>query len=287
MDACAPYPESRKYLENPKALCNIVRRIVLEAGALLLDHFEDIETVDVSQKSDGTPVTLADQEAEDLIARKLAEVTPDIPFVGEERVAQGSEPDLADHSIFWLVDALDGTRSFIAGENDFTVNVALIQDGEPVLGVVYAPVYGELYAAHGPETAVRWMEDTGKERRIFVRDIPKEGCVILTSRAKGPRPKLEKFQKYFKVAKVIRRSSSIKICMLAAGKADLNPRLGPTCEWDTAAAHAVLRAAGGEITDLAGRPFTYGHQDREFLNPEFVASTFAWFDAEMVEDLMG
>lgn len=278
MSYAQDYPESYKYLDNPKALCNIVRRIALEAGQILLDYFDGADLFDVTQKKDGSPVTQADDAAETHIYEKLKVLVPDVPFIGEERVSAGEIPDLQGQRCFWVVDALDGTRSFIAGENDFTVNIALIMDGVPVIGVVYAPVYGELYAGCGEGTALRWMEDSGKEKPIHVRPVPREGCVVFTSKSHGSKPRLDSFLEGFKVAKVIRRSSSIKMCLLAAGKADLNPRFGQTCEWDTAAADAVLRAAGGMITDLQGSPLQYGRSEENFLNPEFVASSFPWFD---------
>ena len=275
------YPKSQKFLDNPKALCNIVRRIALEAGGLLLDYFDDPDFAKVEQKSDGSPVTIADREAENLIRRKLADITPDVPFIGEEIVSDGAAPDITGHRYFWMVDALDGTRSFIADKPDFTVNIALICDGEPVMGVVYAPVHGELYSGCGEGTALRWLEETDNEKPIQVRSMPKQGLTVLTSNSFGSKPRLERFLENFKVAKVIGRSSSIKMCHVAAGKADLNPRFGPTCEWDTAAADAVLRAAGGMITDLAGVALRYGRQDEDFLNPEFIASSFEWYSEDI------
>lgn len=274
------YSKSRKLLDNPKALCNIMRRIAIDAGEILLDYHEEAGLIDVNKKSDGTPVTEADEKAEAFIRERLYEVASDIPFVGEEAIAAGNASDITDHRCFWMVDALDGTRAFIAGDNDFTVNIALISDGAPVIGVVYAPAHGELYAGCGEGTALRHMLDTGREKFIHVRHVPREGCVVYASRTHGSKERLDEFLTRFKVSKTMRRSSSIKLCLVAAGKADLSPRFGPTSEWDTAAADAVLRAAGGMITDLAGAPLRYGKYTESFLNPEFVAASFEWFAQE-------
>ncbi len=262
---------SDKLLAHPAALCNMIRRIALEAGELTLDYFDETGFDGADAKGDGSPVTAADRAAEALIEAALADITPDVPMVGEEASEEGRTPDLTDAAYFWLVDPLDGTREFISGGGDYTVNIALIHNGAPVLGVVYAPVNGELYAGHGPGTAVRLNEETGTEKPIHVRQPPAEGLTVVASASHSNAAELEKFLSDYKVAKLIKRGSSLKICAVAAGKADLYPRLGPTCEWDTAAGDAVLRAAGGIITDLQGRDFTYGHAARKFLNPGFIA----------------
>ncbi len=262
---------SKRLLEHPKALCNLVRRIALEAGEVTLSYFDESGYTGADSKGDGSPVTKADREAEVVIEKALAELTPDIPMVGEEASSEGRVPDLSNTDYFWCVDPLDGTREFISGSGDYTVNIALIHKGVPVLGVVYVPVKGELYAGHGPGTATRYLEDTDKEKPIHVRRPPASGLTVVSSVNHGNAERLEEFLKDYKVAKSVKRGSSLKICLIAAGKADLYPRLGPTCEWDIAAADAVLRAAGGIITDLQGNEFVYGNSDRKFLNTEFVA----------------
>lgn len=251
----------------------MVRRIALEAGELTLEYFDEGGYQGADVKGDGSPVTLADQKAEDFIEKALRDILPGVPIIGEEAVAAGQRPDLSNAAYFWLVDPLDGTKEFISGSGDYTVNIALIHKGVPVLGVVYAPVPGELYAAYGDGTAIRWMEDTGKEKQISVRPPPKEGLVIVSSKSHGSGEKLDKFLSGYKVRKVIKRGSSLKICAVAAGKADMYPRFGPTCEWDTAAGHAVLLGAGGKMTDIKGRPLAYGGADPKFLNPEFIAKS--------------
>lgn len=272
---------AQKLLDNPGALCNMVRRIALEAGEITLKYFEMAGDSHVEAKADGSPVTLADREAEMLIQIKLEELTPGIPIVGEEAASLGKEPkDFDRDGYFWIVDPLDGTKEFIGGGGDYTVNIALINKGEPVLGVVYAPAKGELYAGHGLGTAVRWMEDSDKEKQISVRKSPKGGLVVVASINHGDEGKLGQFLEKFKVEKVVKRGSSLKMCIIAAGKADLYPRFGPTCEWDTAAADAVLRSAGGIITDLDGQPLKYGGSNPKWLNPEFIACSFEWFNVK-------
>jgi 3'(2'), 5'-bisphosphate nucleotidase len=279
-----PYPDkTRKLLENPGALCNMVKRIAREAGDLIMTYYEDMDALQVSAKADASPVTLADQKAEEFIQAALSEITPGIYFIGEEVAATSDISEGGVPEIFWLVDPLDGTREFIKGGVDFTVNIALIRAGISVLGVVYAPAKGELYAGHGPGTAVKWMDDTAIEKSIAVRHAPRAGLTVVASKSHGDAQRLDQFLDNFKVEKLVKYGSSLKMCVIAAGKADLYPRFGPTCLWDTAAAHAVLSAAGGQITDLNGVALTYFVQDRKCLNPEFVASAFEWFEDPLDE----
>lgn len=257
-------------LNHPKALCNQVRRIVLEAGRATLPFYAIAETLEVSIKSDGSPVTEADRIAEQIIEAGLKAIAPEIPVIGEEAAEHGRLPDISNAEAFWLVDPVDGTKGFASG--DYTVNVALIRNGQPILGIVYAPVRGELYAGWGEGEAIRYLEDSGTEKPIYVRDIPRDGFTVVINRTIDLSRRVERFLERFKIAKTLRLGSSLKICMIAAGKADLYPRFGPICEWDIAAADAVLRSAGGTIVDMQGQPLTYGHQDKQFLSPEFVAS---------------
>lgn len=260
-----------KILEHLPALCHQIRRLSIEAGNLTLDYFDESGYQGADVKADGSPVTLADQKAEDLITKALKEITPNVLIVGEEAASEGYRPDLTNEEYFWCVDPLDGTKEFISGSGDYTVNIGLIRNHEPVLGVVYAPVHGELYAACGEGTAIWWMEDSDKERPIHVREAPVEGLTIVSSKSFGSGEKLDEFLTHYKIRKSIKRGSSLKICSVAAGKADMYPRFGPTCEWDTAAAHAVLKSAGGLLTDINGNELRYGGSDPKFLNPEFIA----------------
>ena len=260
-----------KILQHLPALCNQIRRVAIEAGELTLDYFDESGYQGVDAKDDGSPVTLADQKAEELIEKALKEITPDLEIVGEEAAEAGHRPVTENLEYFWLVDPLDGTKEFISGSGDYTVNIGLIHNGKPVLGVVYAPYHGELYAAHGEGTAIRWTEESNKDKLIRVRKVPSEGLTIVSSKSFGSGDKLESFLANYKVRKSIKRGSSLKICSIASGKADMYPRFGPTCEWDTAAAHAILTSAGGLLTDINGVELTYGGTDPKFLNPEFIA----------------
>ncbi|PZO80308.1 MAG: 3'(2'),5'-bisphosphate nucleotidase [Micavibrio aeruginosavorus] len=259
-----------KLLTHLPALCNVVRRIAFETGELALDYFEEGAAFSPEYKADGSPVTEADRKCEIFIEEALASMMPDVPFVGEEAVSSGRIADVEGSEYFWLVDPLDGTRDFIVGSPDFTVNIALIKNGAPVLGVIYAPAHGEMYAAHGEGTAVRWLQETDNEKSIRVRKPQRSGLTVVSSKNRG----IEEINRYLeehKVSKIIRRASSLKICAIASGKADLYPGLSQTCEWDTAAGQAILEAAGGEIVTLDGKPLVYGRGRKDFVNPAFVA----------------
>ena len=242
------------------------------AGAIELKYYKS--GTEVHDKSDGSPVTIADQEAEKYIFSQLAIIAPEIPIIGEEAVAAGSIPDISGGTYF-LVDPLDGTKEFITGGGDFTVNIALMVNNEPVMGIIYAPVSDELYYA-GEGKAFASIK-SAPEKPISVRALPKDGLTVVASKRHGDPEKMAEFLRGKKVDALISRSSSLKFCAMAAGEADLYPRLGPTCEWDIAAGEAILRAAGGQVVNLDGTPFRYGKADRKFLNPEFIA--FASNDA--------
>ncbi len=259
-----------KLLSYLPALCNVVRRVAFEAGELTLEHFDEGMHVAADIKSDGSPVTEADRRAEDYITSELKKDFPEIPVVAEEAFSGGETYNIASSEYFWLVDPLDGTREFAVGSPDYTVNIALIKNGQPVLGVIYAPAKSEMYAAHGEGTAVKWLGDTGTEKSIRVRKPLRSGLTIITSKNRGGE-ELDQFLAEQKVEKIIRRGSSLKICAVASGKADMYPGFGPTCEWDTAAGHAILQAAGGDIVDFEGNTLVYGRGDRKFINPSFLA----------------
>jgi 3'(2'), 5'-bisphosphate nucleotidase len=251
---------------NLQQLLPAVKTIAREAGRIILRHYEGADTGSQT-KADGTPVTAADQAAEDVILPALHRLAPDIPAISEERHAAGGSPTLRDGT-FWLVDPLDGTRSYVERTGEFTVNIGLIHAGEPVLGVIYVPVSGDLYAAAGPGSATHSAQD-GPEKPISARRPPPEGLTVLASRSYGSREALD----HYLAGKLVRErqlsSSSLKFCLLAAGLADLYPRFGPTGEWDTAAGHAILLAAGGAIETPDGAPLGYAKKD--FLNPDFIA----------------
>ena len=219
----------------------------------------------VRSKSDASPVTEADERAEAAIVARLQALTPDVPVVAEESVAGGAAPQIADR--FWLVDPLDGTKEFISRNGEFTINIALIEHGRPVLGVVFAPALGRLFAgcAHGGA----FVDEGGVRRPIGCREVPAEGLTVVASRSHGDAVALDALLAGQRVARVVSAGSSLKLCMVAAGEADLYPRLGRTMEWDIAAGHAVLAAAGGEVMSLDERPLRYGKPG--FENPHFIA----------------
>ncbi len=252
-------------LPNLSALLPAVVRLAREAGVVIMEVYESDFAVE--HKADASPVTAADERAEDVILEGLRRLTPHIPVVAEELAAAGALPEV--HEMFWLVDPLDGTKEFIRRNGEFTVNIALIRDGMPVLGVVHAPALAKTYAAAGPGTAFRQIGDDAPEP-IRVRRIPCEGLTVLTSRSHGSGDKLDGWLAAHKVAGRVTAGSSLKFCVVAEGAADAYPRFGPTCEWDTAAAHAVLLAAGGSVVEAdEGTPLSYGKKD--FRNPEFIA----------------
>lgn len=259
-----------KLLSHLPALCNIVRRIALDAGEITLDYFEEGMRLPSDTKGDGSPVTEADRKAEEYIIKALKENLSGIQVVGEECVSQGETYDVSGEEYFWLVDPLDGTREFVIGSPDYTVNIALIKNNVPVLGVIYAPAKGEMFSSCGEGTAVRWLEESGNEKAIRVRKPSRNGLIVIASKNRAG-AELDQYLEEQKVEKIIRRGSSLKICAVASGKADIYPGFGQTCEWDTAAGHAILNAAGGEIVRMDGVPLSYGDKDGHFYNPPFLA----------------
>jgi 3'(2'), 5'-bisphosphate nucleotidase len=241
-----------------------MERIVRAAGDVILQVYAT--DFSVRGKDDQSPVTEADERAEVLIVQALKELAPAVPIVAEEAVAAGETPQVG--SLFWLVDPLDGTKEFISRNGEFTVNIALVHDGVPVLGVVLAPALGRLFSGDLGRGA--WLEDAAGRRAIRCRPVPAEGLTVVASRSHGDASALEAFLAGRKVAGLTNAGSSLKLCLVAAGEADLYPRLGRTMEWDIAAGHAVLLAAGGQVRDLAGQPLRYGKPG--FDNPHFAAS---------------
>ena len=214
------------------------------------------------RKADSTPVTDADEAANRLIVERLAALTPDIPIVAEESV----RPERPGPR-FWLVDPLDGTREFIAGRDEYTVNIALVVSGRPVLGVVGAPATGLCFS--GVEGRGAWREDaTGARRAVAARAAPHDGAAALASRSHRD-SETDAWLATAGVARTMRIGSSLKFCLIAEGAADVYPRFGRTMEWDTAAGHAILAAAGGSVRTVGGGSLTYGKPG--FENPHFIA----------------
>jgi 3'(2'), 5'-bisphosphate nucleotidase len=250
--------------------------IAVKAGAAIMPIYERLDASDVATKSDGSPVTAADEAAEAVILAELARVAPGIPVVAEESVAAGKCP--AASARFFLVDPLDGTKEFISRNGEFTVNIALIEDGRPVLGVVYAPAIGEIYAGgegQGAKAARVENGTVGEWRPISVRSCTGKGISVLASRSHLT-DETKAFIEKHPVGDFVSAGSSLKFCKLAAGEADLYPRLGRTMEWDTAAGDAILRAADGAVLTMDGKPLQYGKRnqtdDVDFANPWFAAT---------------
>jgi 3'(2'), 5'-bisphosphate nucleotidase len=246
---------------------NAVIRIARDAGKVISEVYGTAFTV--SEKSDTSPVTVADERAEAVILAGLERLTPDLPIVAEESVAAGRIPTVdSARGAFWLVDPLDGTREFISRNGEFTVNIALVQAGEPVLGVVFAPALDALYAGARSLGAIK--EQQGRRSPITCRAVPTEGLSVVESRSHGDGAALDAWLQGRPVASRVKAGSSLKLCVLAEGGADLYPRLGRTMEWDIAAGHAVLAAAGGRVTRLDdGQSLRYGKPG--FENPGFAA----------------
>ncbi len=253
---------------SDRDLAQAIRGYAMAAGKVIMAIYEtDFE---VRGKEDQSPVTEADEKAEAVIVAGLKQLTPDIPIVAEESVAAGDVPEVNDQ--FWLVDPLDGTKEFISRNGEFTVNIALIRNGAPALGVVYAPAKGWLFTAAGAGD-VTLEEDGQTPRPVATRRPDDDGMVAMVSRSHKS-PETDEFLAQHRVKATKDAGSSLKFCVLARGDADLYPRLGRTMEWDIAAGHAVLACAGGDVTELNGKPMRYGKPG--FENPHFVAK--GWHD---------
>ena len=238
--------------------------VIRAAGELVMAVYRT--DFDVRGKDDASPVTEADERAEALILPALDALLPGVPVIAEEAVAAGRVPKIGER--FWLVDPLDGTKEFISRNGEFTVNIALVEHGVPVLGVVLAPAIDRLFL--GAAGLGAFIEEDGKRRPIRCRVVPAEGLTVVASRSHGDAAALDAFLAGRKVAALKSAGSSLKLCLIANGEADLYPRLGRTMEWDIAAGHAVLAAAGGKVRTLAGEALRYGKPGLD--NPHFVAS---------------
>ena len=241
---------------------------VIEAGACTLKH--RAAGVEAERKSDLSPVTIADREAEAILLAALAELVPGVPVVAEEEAAAGRIPDVTGP--FFLVDPLDGTKEFLKGGDDYTVNVALIDRGLPVSGIVYAPAQSVIWWGDVPHRLAQRgdVEQGGVVRRHPISVRPCGGRPKAVASKSHPHPATEAYLAACGSEERVSVGSSLKFVLVAEGTADLYPRPSPTMEWDTAAGHAVLAAAGGRVFDLDGKPLTYGKP--RFFNPGFVAS---------------
>ena len=237
-------------------------RIAQAAGIVVMRHYE--AGCDTRVKADRSPVTDADEEAETLILAELALAFPNVPVVAEEEAAAGRVARVG--SRFFLVDPVDGTKEFIKRGGEFTVNIGEIVDGAPVSGVVFAPAIGRLFVGAVGEGA---FEISGGVTRAIAARAPAEDGLVAVSSKSHPDAKTDALLKSLAVKGNTNAGSSLKFCLVAAGEADIYPRAGHTMEWDTAAGDAVLRAAGGRMTDWDGAPFVYGKAG--FHNTAFIA----------------
>ncbi len=255
------------------AMLEIFERLALDAGNEILAVRQEGFTADA--KADSSPVTEADRRAEKVILAGLRERYPEIACVAEEEVSEGRLPaDIG--SAFFLVDPLDGTKEFVGGKSDFTVNIAYVVDGTPLAGAVYAPARGALYLGrpgHAEQVEVSGGGNSGAREAISVSPCA-EPIRVVASRSHRT-PETDAFISRCGEAKIVSVGSSLKFCLLAAGEADIYPRFGRTMEWDTAAGDAVLRAAGGRTLLVDGGAFAYGKRnqadDVDFANPFFIA----------------
>lgn len=242
-------------------ICQLSR----EAGMAIMAVYHGEQPLGVQNKPDDSPVTAADLAAHHIIKQGLAALTPDIPLLSEE------DPPAweirRNWRRYWLVDPLDGTKEFLQRNGEFTVNIALIEDGEAVMGVVYAPALDVLYLA---ERGKAWKEEAGWRQEINV--IPAQLPVVVVSRSHVD-DELREYLQQLGEHQTIPVGSSLKFCLVAEGKAQLYPRFGPTNIWDTAAGHAVAVAAGAQIHDWQGKPLCYTPRE-SFLNPGFRVSLF-------------
>lgn len=235
-----------------------------EAGEAILEIVR--RGFEVESKGDSSPVTEADRAAELIILAALARAAPGVPVIAEEEVAAGRIPAHDDH--YFLVDPLDGTKEFVRGGDDYTVNIGLIEDGVPRLGVVFAPATGKLHAGSVGEGA--WLEDGRKRQPIRTRPRG-EQVTAVASKSHLNQATIDYLEAAVGACTYAAVGSSLKFCMVAEGLADIYPRASPTSEWDTAAGHAVLLAAGGLVDAPDGTPLRYGKT--AFLNRGFVATS--------------
>ncbi|MCX5513562.1 3'(2'),5'-bisphosphate nucleotidase [Kaistia algarum] len=262
-------------IADPSPLASLADTLVataLAAGEAVMAIYGQDFCVDA--KSDASPVTEADRLAEAIILADLAKLAPDIPVIAEEACCAGIVPDVT--SRFFLVDPVDGTREFVGRNGEFTVNIALVEDGEPVFGIVYAPALGVLFMGRAGLGAEEMKIAAGAivARRAITVATPSVPPRIVASRSHRT-PETDDFLAEYPDASIVPAGSSLKFCLLASGKADLYPRFGPTMQWDTAAGDAVLRAAGGSVTtpdgDLLRYGPSYGLGIEAYRNSSFIA----------------
>ncbi|MBU0689912.1 MAG: 3'(2'),5'-bisphosphate nucleotidase CysQ [Gammaproteobacteria bacterium] len=252
-------------LNIDKELLGNIEVIAREAGAAIMEVYGR-EDFSVQVKADESPLTAADAAAHNLISQRLAALTPELPLLSEEDVSGFGGPDAAGR--YWLVDPLDGTKEFIKRNGEFTVNIALIEQGRPILGVVYAPVLDTMYAAAQGVGAFKQVGDGERTTICVAKHGQDEAWKVVGSRSHAGDTLPAVLQRLGE-HELISMGSSLKFCLVAEGSADVYPRLGPTSLWDTAAAQCVVEQAGGKVVQLSGEPLGYGNL-AVILNPFFV-----------------
>ena len=246
---------------------DIVVKIAQDAGDAILDIYQK-NHFQKSLKSDNSPVTIADLTAHNIIVKKLGELTPEVPILSEESILTPWE-ERKNWKQYWLIDPLDGTKEFINKNGEFTVNIALICKNTPVLGVVHAPILNETWLGVEGKSAYKIKDN----KKSIIKTRPhKDGKIwrVVGSRSHADKT-LQEYLESMGEYHLISMGSSLKFCMVAEGKAHVYPRLGPTSEWDTAAAHAVVHAAGGKVLDVHKNPLLYNTKD-SIRSPNFIVT---------------
>ena len=245
--------------------CEVAKQLAIQAGTEILKYYHSPELI-IHQKIDLSPLTAADIAAHHVIQQGLQAAFPTIPILSEE-----GSPTLhttrKEWQTYWLIDPLDGTREFLKGNGEFTVNIALIHQHVPIVGVIYAPVSQQLYWATATSLAYQQLHQ--ELRTLHVKPAAVDRLRVVISRSHH-QTSLSLFTATLKNSEVVRLGSSLKTCLVAAGEADLYPCFGPTAEWDTAAAQCILTAAGGKIIDVSGEELRYNTRV-SLLNPWFLA----------------
>lgn len=255
-----------------------VQAAVSEAGDAILEIYAEPSLFNTEQKADDSPLTAADLAANRVLVAALTQLTPNVPILSEES-AQAPWSERQHWTSCWVVDPLDGTKEFLKRNDEFTVNVGLVIDHEPVLGVVFAPALGQWY--FGAQGQGAWMRlGDADPQPITAQTKTNQGPWRVVGSRSHQSPEMADFLARLGETEMVAMGSSLKLCLVAAGQADLYPRLGPTSEWDTCAAHAVVNVAGGQVLNLeTGEPLTYNARE-SILNPHFIVCTeanAAWF----------
>ena len=255
--------QAQAILADPKLL-KALQQLVHQAGEAIMQVYQTAD-FGIETKKDDSPVTKADLDAHYLLVDGLAKLTPHIAIVSEEDPASQIVPQT--HNCYWLIDPLDGTKEFINRNGQFTVNLALIEDNAPSFGFVSTPIDQTLYWGGKQLGAWRWRDDSIEPLQTQAHQLPKRVVASKSHLNDATRD----FITNLGPTTLVQAGSSLKLLRIAEGEADVYPRLAPTCEWDTAAAQAVLEGAGGKVTQVDGSPMRYGKTD--VLNPHFVASS--------------